>query len=496
MRDILDRRSFLAGLASVAATPALAVPPAASLRPLARGAGTAATPPAAEELIAAARLDGKVALALADLGTGRVLEGVRPGDALPPASTAKAITALYALDVLGAAHRFETRVLAAGEIRDGVLKGDLILAGGGDPVLDTDGLAELVDAVRAAGLREVTGRFRVWGRALPGARAIDAAQPSYVGYNPAVSGLNLNFNRVHFGWERAGDDYEVTLQARTARYRPDVAIAQMRVEDRRGPVYTYEDRAGRDHWTVARGALGPAGARWLPVRRPALYAGEVFQRLAEVAGLRLSAPEEADALPARATILARRESPPLSEILRDMLEYSTNLTAEVTGLAATAARGAGASTLTDSAAGMARWSAGALGMETCRFVDHSGLGDASRVTAAEMARAMVAAEGAGGVRALLDEHDVRDARGTPMRDAPFEVRAKTGTLHFVSALTGYLTVPGGRTFGFAILTGDLAHRAKLTRAQLDRPPGARAWAGRSRQLQSALLRRWGEVYAD
>jgi D-alanyl-D-alanine carboxypeptidase/D-alanyl-D-alanine-endopeptidase (penicillin-binding protein 4) len=495
MRDGLDRRAFLAGLGALAGTQAAAAPPAASLRPLARRAGLGPAPPGAEALIAEARLRGTVALGLADVATGRMLETVRPGAALPPASTAKAITALYALDALGPAHRFETRVLAAGELRDGVLKGDLILAGGGDPTLDTDGLAALVEGLQAAGLRAVEGRLRVWAGALPAARAIDAGQPAHVSYNPAVSGLNLNFNRVHFGWARAGADYEVTLQARTARYRPDVRIARMQVADRRSPVYTYEDRAGRDHWTVARGALGAEGARWLPVRRPALYAGEVFQRLAEVAGLRLPAPEEAATLPAGTATLARRESAPLHEILRDMLEYSTNLTAEVAGLAATAARGARAATLAESGAEMARWSAAALGMETCRFVDHSGLGDASRVTATEMARAMVAAERAGGVRALLEDYDVRDARGRPMRDAPFEVRAKTGTLHFVSALTGYLSVPGGRTLGFAILTGDVAHRETLTRAQLDRPPGARAWAGRSRRLQSALLRRWAQIHS-
>jgi D-alanyl-D-alanine carboxypeptidase/D-alanyl-D-alanine-endopeptidase (penicillin-binding protein 4) len=340
----------------------------------------------------------------------------------------------------------------------------------------------------------VRGRFRVWGGGLPYERAIDPGQPPYVGYNPAISGLNLNFNRVHFGWKRAGDAYEVTIDARSASYRPEVRIARMQVEDRRGPVYTYEDREGRDHWTVARGALGNGGARWLPVRRPALYAGEVFQTFAGAHGIRLPAPEEAEALPAGAEVLARRESAPLPEILRDMLDYSTNLTAEVVGIAASLARGATVPSLAASAQEMSRWAAQVLGMRTARFVDHSGLGDASRVTAAEMAGAMVAAGRAGGFRPLLERYDVRDERGAPMRDAPFAVQAKTGTLHFVSTLTGYLTAPGGRALSFAILTGDLEHRATLTRAQLDRPQGARAWAGRSRRLQSALLRRWAKLY--
>lgn len=498
MRMRLDRRAFLTGAAAAAAmtAPAGAVPPTASLRPLARSVGVVERAlPTPQELVASARLPGRVGIALTDLQSGALLEGHAPDAALPPASTAKAITALYALEALGPAHRFETRVLAAGVVQNGILKGDLILAGGGDPTLDTDALAELAAAVKAAGLREVQGAFRVWGGALPNEQAIDAGQPAYVGYNPAISGMNLNFNRVHFGWTRAGNGYEVTMDARSARYRPAVRIARMQIEDRAGPVYTYREIDGRDHWSVARGALGNSGARWLPVRRPALYAGEVFQTFAGSHGLRLPAPVEAAALPSGAAELARHRSAPLEDVLRDMLDYSTNLTAEAVGMAATRARGGAVPSLAGSAEAMSRWAADVLGMRSCSFVDHSGLGDSSRVTAAEMAGAMVAAGRAGGVRPLLESYKVRDEAGAPMRNAPFEVRAKTGTLHFVSALAGYLVAPGGRVLSFAILTGDLEHRATLTRAQLDRPQGSRAWAGRSRRMQSEFLRRWAALYA-
>jgi D-alanyl-D-alanine carboxypeptidase/D-alanyl-D-alanine-endopeptidase (penicillin-binding protein 4) len=41
---------------------------------------------------------------------------------------------------------------------------------------------------------------------LPAIDQIDPAQLPHVGYNPSVSALNLNFNRVFFEWERAGED--------------------------------------------------------------------------------------------------------------------------------------------------------------------------------------------------------------------------------------------------------------------------------------------------
>ncbi len=40
------------------------------------------------------------------------------------------------------------------------------------------------------------------------------------GYNPAVSGLNLNFNRVYFEWKRAQGGYQLGMDARGAKERP------------------------------------------------------------------------------------------------------------------------------------------------------------------------------------------------------------------------------------------------------------------------------------
>jgi len=492
-----SRRLFLGAVLSSVAGAAFAGAPTVSLRPVARGTelwkrgvDTAA------EIEARARLAGTVSFAVADVGTGQVLEVGRAAAGLPPASVAKAVTALYALEVLGAGHRFSTRVLATGPVEASVLRGDLILAGGGDPTLDTDGLSDLVARLKGAGLREVRGDFLVWGGALPFARAIDPGQPEHVGYNPALSGLNLNFNRVHFGWRRDGGRYEVTMDARSARHRPEVQVARMALADRAAPVYTYVDQGGRDEWTVARGALGNGGARWLPVRKPELYAGEVFQSFARSQGITLRSPKTLPRLPAGAAVLAQRESEQLQVILRDMLEFSTNLTAEVVGMSATAARTGGVpASLKASAAEMSRWAGVRLGMGGARFVDHSGLGDASRVSTAEMCAALVAAGRAQALRPILKDIPLTDARGRALSPQPVEIRAKTGTLHFVSSLAGFVVAPDGRELAFAIFTADVGRRAELTRAQKDRPEGSRDWNRRSRNLQQALLRRWATLYS-
>ncbi|MDF1726851.1 MAG: D-alanyl-D-alanine carboxypeptidase/D-alanyl-D-alanine-endopeptidase, partial [Sulfitobacter sp.] len=350
---------------------AVAAPPKASLRPRLRGEGfykRAARE--VEEILSDNGFTGDLAFALAQAESGAFLECRNEQMGTPPASVTKSLTALYALEALGPEHRFETRLLATGPLVDGAIEGDLILLGGYDPTLDTDGLAELASRLKEAGVIEVKGAFKVSHGGLPVVRQIDRSQPEQVGYNPAVGGIALNYNRVHFEWERENGDYKVTMEAPTVRYRPEVSFARMSVRDRSGPVYTFEDAQGRDNWTVARGALGKGGSRWLPVRRPALYAGDVFATLARSHGVVLKKSEVIEGFPEGET-LATLESAPLRDILQDMLKFSNNLTAEMVGRAASLARGVSSRDLVGSAAEMNRWAIETLGMKAPQLVDHS-----------------------------------------------------------------------------------------------------------------------------
>jgi D-alanyl-D-alanine carboxypeptidase/D-alanyl-D-alanine-endopeptidase (penicillin-binding protein 4) len=490
MPSLCSRRAFLASLMASTATAACAKAPETSPRPTARPLkGRAGTAPEAEALIAAAQLGGEVAFLVADAATGKVLEGRAAGQPMPPASTAKVLTTLFAFERLGQDYRFTTRVLADGSLAGGRLNGDLVLAGGGDPTLDTEGLAGLAAALKARGLREATGRLRYYGGALPYQRQIAAGQPDHLGYNPAVSGLNLNFNRVYFEWKKQGAGYAVSMDARSDKRRPAVRSATMEIADRAAPLYTWRDGGEREHWTVMRRALGKDGGRWLPVRHPDRYAAEVLRGLARAEGVAVGPEAPAARLPG-GPALAIRQSAPLLGIAREMLEYSTNITAEVLGLTAS-----GAATLPASAAVLNGYAASRFGAGGIRLVDHSGLGEASRVTAEDMVAVLVGSGPKGPLMPILKPIPIRDARGRPVKDHPLKIRAKTGTLNFVSALTGYLVAPGGRVLAFAILTGDVRRRAKLAEDDQDRPQGASAWNARSKALQQALLERWGRVYS-
>jgi len=466
---------------------------ARSDRPVPRG-GAPARPradpvEASRALIAERGLSGTLSCCVLDARTGRQVFAATPDTALPPASVMKAVTAAYAFDALGPGHRFETRVLARGPMRDGRLEGDLVLAGSGAPGLSTAHLAQLVEQLRETGLREVTGRLLVWDGALPRVSEIDPGQPDHLGYNASVSGLNLNYNRVHFQWRRRGQDYDLSMDARAGRHVPQVSHSGMLLAGRRAPLYVHEvdPETGREVWSVARGALGGGGTRWLPVRDSGLYAADVFATLLRAEGIDVPAAGRADSPPGGA-VLASHVSEPLGGIARGMLRYSNNMTAEVLGLSASLARGAAPQGLAESAAAMTGWARDAFGIAGPRFVDHSGLGDASRITARQMCTMLRRLGPDGALARVMRDYVLRDDNGATL---PVAVRAKTGTLNFVSALAGHVRTDRGTPLVFAIFTADLARRAAIPEGQEDRAPGSGWWAGKSREMQFDLVRIWG-----
>ncbi|MEM7440648.1 MAG: D-alanyl-D-alanine carboxypeptidase/D-alanyl-D-alanine-endopeptidase [Pseudomonadota bacterium] len=494
-----SRRSILAGFLATAALPACAGAPETSLRPQARpltGAQKvkAAHPQASlARIVKEAGLSGQHSIVVANAGSGKILESVGADTALPPASVTKAITALYALHNLGGGFRYTTQVVATGNISGDTLRGDLILVGGGDPHLDTDGLNNLAKALRAKGIRKITGKFRIYSGALPYQDSIDKSQPDHVGYNPAVSGLNLNFNRVYFEWRRTGNGYATTMDARTDRIRPKVSGIKMAVVNRQAPLFTYKRGSKVEQWTVQRGALGKAGGRWLPVRDLDAYAGEVFRAVAASQGIKLP-PGAATGTRPKGKVLAQQVSGTMAAQVRAMLKFSTNLTAEVTGLTTTRQRGAAARSLAASAREMTAWSKKAFGVRGIKFVDHSGLGDASRISAADMVQVLSRSGWKGPLPAVLKDHKLVNSKGAAAPIPGVRVKAKTGSLNFVSALSGFIETPNGKILAFAIFSADTRRRAGLSKAQRERPEGGRAWRKKAKRMQQRLLRRWALEY--
>lgn len=456
-------------------------------------------------------LSGYAGWALADLDTGEVLDSHQPDRSFAPASVAKLPTALFALDALGVDHRFETRLVAIGPVEGGLLRGDLVLRGGHDPELDTDTLAPLAKALSDAGITGVRGRFIVDTNGGVRVPQIDPNQPVDVAYNPGVSALNLNFNRVFLRWgpqvrSQGTDARGVALSAKAERLEMPVETVRARVRSRRGYPFAHQLADTGEVWDLSNRALTGSGARWLPVKQPELYAGDVLRALARSRGIRLPRPEfgrpAGSAVP---WLLARRESRLLPTILSDMLKFSTNLTAEVVGTAAAIESGARPETLAQSAAVMNAWAgklSGALpGDPRLRFVNHSGLTTLSRVSPARMVQFLVAATriphgpilgtsdlpGPGAL--LLRPYSVA-IDDDPLDLSRVEIRAKTGTMDKIRGLAGYIRAANGRRMAFAIFANDLGNRGQARRG-IDR-----GWMNRARNFERSLIRIWLERHGE
>jgi D-alanyl-D-alanine carboxypeptidase/D-alanyl-D-alanine-endopeptidase (penicillin-binding protein 4) len=177
----------------------------------------------------------------ADVGLAiRRLDGDRGGPAwglnaeraFNPASTLKLVTTWAALSILGPEFRWRTALHLRGPVVDGVLEGDLVLRGGGDPKLVVEDLTEWIARIRAAGLREIRGDLVIDDAIFePVDETLapfdgDASQP----YNVLPSGALMNFKATRL---------VVRPEASGASIALDPPLADVRIENRvrvqRGP---------------------------------------------------------------------------------------------------------------------------------------------------------------------------------------------------------------------------------------------------------------------
>ncbi|WNK00996.1 D-alanyl-D-alanine carboxypeptidase [Thalassospiraceae bacterium LMO-JJ14] len=412
---------------------------------------------------------------LMDATSGAVLEAHNADAGFPPASTAKLPTMIAALGILGPTYRFTTQLLARGKLKAGVLSGDLVLAGDGDPLLTAGDLRALAIRMKDIGITRLDGRF-LYASAIPVLAEVEPAQPLNAAYNQGLGGLNIEFNRVLL--TRNGDAADPPFHT-----TPPEALTLV-------PSFA---------------GTGPEQEE-LPVRAPGKLAALMLRRFALAEGIALPDPE-AGPPPPGAVSLAQIRSQPLIEIARAGLEYSNNMVAEVAGLAASRALGSGAETLQSSADTLGIWlegEVGGLGKFATALANHSGLSTASRVTPRQMTLILKYAleRRFDGWRfdSLLTPSGARNTLRGRFRDPDTALRiwAKSGTMRYIKGLAGYLDARSGKRLIFALFVHD-----PVLRDRLENDParfGARSrsastsWRDRSDNFEAALISRWIRNY--
>jgi len=429
-----------------------------------------------------------------------------------PASTAKVPTTVAALEILGESYQPKTEILISGPLQAGVLKGDLYLRGGGNPFLETKDLMFLAAELKRRGVRRVQGRFFFDQSFFTHYEQINAQQPQTVSYNPGVSPLSVNFNRIGF---RFAKNFKTSKAGPHALQHSDdrsLRINWVRLQKVPGRFgIQFARKAGTphkptqnrpfEHWTWTANAAS-AGTRWLPVRFPGPMTAKLFQRLAKEKGITLPEPTEGR-VPFAAQLLAVHSGESVREISRKVLKYSNNMAAETLGLTASRIVSGRVVTQKQSADVLSRWFKIVLPETPWKGFDldnHSGLSSQSFVSPMQMASILHYANlrryGGESYFEILPELKWLAWENKQRKNKPpvLNIRAKTGTMGYGRALSGYLMAQSGKRYGFAIFTTDRPAREKLDRTMSllipTMPRKAQAWLKRARQLERALLRKW------
>jgi D-alanyl-D-alanine carboxypeptidase/D-alanyl-D-alanine-endopeptidase (penicillin-binding protein 4) len=311
-----------------------------------------------------------------------------------PASNEKLLLSMALLDRFPSTMTIATRVLGTRRPSAGVLHGDLWIVGHGDPEVDRPDMTELAAALKARGITRITGR--VFGSTGPFVR--DWSAPGWKDYFPR--------------------DYVAIPTGLTFH----------------GNV----DRLGRH---IAD-----------PERRAAL---SLTARL-KAAGIRVRGKPGMGTLPPHMFELASVRSLPLRALIHRMDLWSRNLYAEILGkyLAARVSGKPGSIARAGRAIGAYVHAHGAPDVVAH---DGSGLSYANRATAQDIVNLLQDAEGepwGDTLRDVLAHGDQGTLRG---RLGNVEVRAKTGTLTDISALSGWVWLNREQAWAeFSILSSGIS----------------------------------------
>jgi D-alanyl-D-alanine carboxypeptidase/D-alanyl-D-alanine-endopeptidase (penicillin-binding protein 4) len=431
-------------------------------------ARAAAPPPVAQEMAAERLPSSTVSFAVVDVDSGRVVASLNPETPRSPASAIKVVTTFAALDSLGPAYTWHTQALATGELSDGVLTGDLILKGGGDPYMTIERWWSFVGALRSRGLKSIRGDIVIDDTAFALAPEDPAAFDGrpHEAYNAEPDALMVNFQSVEFTLVPDAATRSVSIVA-------NPAPANLTIENHVGFA------SGRCSGAAARVNFEVPTSEWDRVTFSGLLARTCTER--SITRVLLKAPSYAfgtfvalwrelggefggkmrlAAAPADARPLLSFDSLSLAEIIRLTNKFSNNLMARHLLLTLGAERYGTPATVEMGARALGDWARErSLALPNLEIDNGSGLSRTTRISALEMASVLRAAYRSRYAPEFVTSLPLAGIDGTLRSrmhgSAAGSVRLKTGHLDGVTAVAGYVTTPAGKTYVLASFVNDL-----------------------------------------
>lgn len=434
----------------------------------------------------------KIGVVVESMTTGESIFELNPDRPLRPASNMKLLTSAAALIVLTPEFRYETRLATNGSVRSGVLYGDLVVEGSGDPTIsghfnDNDPVRVFKDWAKRLsdrGIREIRGDVVIDNAAFPESPYGDGwnLDDAYRCFCAPRDAFTFNNNCIQL------DIIPPVEKGQGFRFIMEPMSDYIRIVNRLNSRKGAGGDGVRFHYTDPRtlqvlGSKSPGGAatiHYVPVRYPAQFGGFVMKETLAAAGIHTTGnvlcarncPDITDIAQRKRNgpleTLAVYQSVRLSEIIKVINKLSNNLYSEM--LLFAIGRTAGNAYSTGNAAAVALAALEKAGIDARGIVmaDGCGLSRLNLVAPRQLAR-LLGVMAAGPYSAHFSESlPIMSIDGTLKRRlkgsrASGLIRAKTGTINGVRSLSGYMTTYGGEDLVFSIISNGHTSTAAVDR---------------------------------
>lgn len=338
--------------------------------------------------------------ALVEDSRGKTILDHRSNTYFIPASTIKIATAAMVLHHLGANFRFITDFYLTKDKK-------LVIKGFGDPSLTSEELADIAKALRQKRIKNIRGII-IDTSYFSTNIVIDGASASSNPYDAVNGALIANFNTVYVQKFKNG---------RIVSAEPQTPLTNLA-----------RQRAKRMSAGKRRVNLGKSS------KKGALYAGELLSEFLKLEGVKIEGSISLGTIPGNAKeIYQHQSSKPLSEIVRDLLEHSTNFSSNQLFLVIGAEKYGAPATVEKGQRALREFLSIQVGLKGFQVFEGAGLSRMNRITPQQM-------------MALLRYFQ-------PYKDLlPMEsvFQAKTGTLRGVNTFAGYFQDRYGEEYRFVI----------------------------------------------
>ena len=412
------------------------------------------------------RLPASIAAALAQAGVPESEVGVYVHDltsdrevlsfgadrALNPASTMKLLTTFAALELLGPAYTWKTEAWLDGKLDGDRLEGNLVLKGYGDPKFSVESLWLFLRDLRNRGVRDITGDLLLDRSFF----AVDNHDPALFDSEPSRP-YNVGPDALLINYKAFRLQFVPDEKRQAVGIFSDPALPQLRLVNnlRLGPgsCDTWPGKPGIDENTLTFSGVFPSGCgekfRYFSLLSANEYAATLFRQFWQQVGGSWSGRVLDAELAATAELFITWQSPPLSELIREVNKFSINVMARQIFLTL-GVREDPPATLEKSQRTLREWLVRrGLSFPELVVENGAGLSRVDRINSRHLAQVLIAAYRSPFMPEYMASLPLTAIDGTMRRrlnNSPVagQAHVKTGYIEGVRALAGYTLDVRGR----------------------------------------------------